>query len=260
MPGVRWVPRVSNGVGALILTGSSGRVDSPRAELFARHGALAEALQWFGGPGQHEGPWEIAIEFFIGRVEDLAKDCDRVLVVGTSFGSEAALLTGAYSDRVAAVVAFAHSDVVWAGIRADRQATSHWTLGGKPLPYVPFLDDWEPMQDHPAFLDLYRKCRDRFRDELAEAAIPVDRIRDVVVVAGGDDLVWPSLTHAEAIVARRHRHGLATTLVTDPDAGHRTLLPGEPVATGGVRMTRGGSEEADRRLGVRAWSHISARW
>lgn len=47
-----------------------------------------------------------------------------------------------------------------------------------------------------------------------------------------------------------------TTVVTHPDAGHRTLLPGEPVVTGGAVMDRGGAEAADRELGSLAWPEI----
>ena len=256
--GVRWVPDRATGVGALILAGSSGRVDSSRAEMLAGEGVLAESIQWFGGPGQHEGPWEVPIELFLSRVADLAKHCDRVIVVGTSFGSEAALLTGAYTDQVSAVVAFAPSDVVWTGVSADGRMTSHWTLGGKVLPHVPFIEGWAPASDPPAFVDFYRRCRERFPDEIEAAAIPVERIREVILVAGGDDQVWPAETQARAIVSRRRDHGRSTVLITDPEAGHRTLLPGEPAVTGGMRMARGGTEAADRRLGSAAWPHITA--
>jgi hypothetical protein len=53
-----------------------------------------------------------------------------------------------------------------------------------------------------------------------------------VLVVGGDDQVWPALPQAQAIMARRAEHGLDTMLVSDPEAGHRTILPGEPVLTG----------------------------
>jgi hypothetical protein len=49
--GVRWVPRDHSGVGALVVAGSGGRVDSRRAEILAQDGALAESVRWFGGPG-----------------------------------------------------------------------------------------------------------------------------------------------------------------------------------------------------------------
>ncbi|TIC80154.1 hypothetical protein E8D37_16300 [Nocardioides sp. GY 10127] len=77
-----------------------------------------------------------------------------VIVLGTSFGAEAALLTGALSDRVDAVVAFAPSDVVWAGVTAEGRVTSHWSRHGRPLPFVSFDETWEPTEDPPAYTDL----------------------------------------------------------------------------------------------------------
>jgi hypothetical protein len=256
LEGGRWVPDVPTGTGALVLAGSSGRVDAARAELLARRGVTAESIRWFGGAGQHDGPWEIPLELFLGRVAALAADCDRVLVLGTSFGAEAALLTGALGRDVTAVVAFAPSDVVWAGVRSDGTVTSHWTLDGAPLAFVPFDDDGEPESAEPAYVDLYRASRRRYAERLAPAAIPVERIRDLVLVAGGDDRVWPAVEMAAAIRDRRRTHGVGTVLVTDPDAGHRAVLPGEPVVTGGMRIQRGGDEASDRRLGAAAWAAI----
>ena len=138
--GIRWLPDAPTGVGALVLAGSSGRVDVTRCE---HNGVVAESLRWFGGTGQPDGPWDIPLELFLDRVDGLVEGCDRVLVFGTSFGSEAALLTGALHSEVDAVVAFAPSDVVWAGVRADGSITSHWTLDSVPLPFVPFDDTWE---------------------------------------------------------------------------------------------------------------------
>ncbi len=130
-------------------------------------------------------------------------------MLGTAFGSEVALLTGAHSAQVSAVVAFAPSHVVWTGATADGRATSHWTLHGEPLPHVSFIDDWEPAEDSPAFVDFDRECRERFPEQVDEATIAVERIPEVVVVAGGDDQVWAAVTHAEAIASRRRQHGLA---------------------------------------------------
>lgn len=254
--GVRVVPRNPTGTGALVLAGSSGRVDEGRARLLAGHGVLAESVRWFGGAGQHAGPWEIAVETFVRRVEALAVHCDRVAVVGTSFGAEAALVTATVSPRVDVVAAFAPSDVVWAGVAPGGRQTSHWTVGGEPLPFVPFLPGWVAADDPPAFRELYRRSREADVARAAAAAIPVERIAEVVLVAGGDDQVWPAVQHAEAIAARRAAHGLATTLVADPRAGHRVLLPGEPPVAAGMTMRRGGTAAADRRLGVAAWEAL----
>lgn len=258
VPGVRWVPTRESGVGVLVLTGSSGRVDERRCQLLAEHGALAESVRWFGGPGQHDGPWEIPIETFLDRIAALAQNCDRILLLGTSFGAEAALLTGAVSRTVAAVIAFSPSDVVWAGVTSQGRVTSHWTLSGTTVSFVPFVTDWEPSTDPPAFVSFYRQCRTTFPEDCARAAIEVERIPELLLVAGGDDQVWDSVAHAQAIAARRERHGLTTTVVTEPGAGHRVQLPGESVVSGGMTMARGGTPEADERLGCAAWPHLQA--
>lgn len=257
--GVRFVPISPGGTGVLVLAGSSGRVDARRAELLAQTGVVAESIRWFGGAGQNPGPWEIPLETFLDRVDDLRRDCDRIVVVGTSFGAEAALLTGGLSDQVDAVVAFAPTDVVWAGLTADGRMTSHWTHQGEPLPFVPYAQDWQPDSDPPAYRTLYESSREQaVADDTAW--IQVERIPELLLVAGGDDQVWPAQPMAESIHDRRAHHGLATTLATDPEAGHRTILPGEQPAVGGVRMQRGGSEAADRRLGHRAWAELKRLW
>ena len=79
---------------------------------------------------------------------------------------------------------------------------------------------------------------------------------DVLLVAGGDDQVWPSVTFARAVESRRRALDLPTTVVTHEGAGHRVVLPGETVAAGGQRMARGGTEAADRALGQQAWPHL----
>ena len=254
--GVRFFPDDPNGWAALVVAGSSGRVDEARARMLAEQGVVAESIRWFGGEGQHPGVWDIPLETFLERVTDLSTRAEKVMVVGTSFGAEAALMAGALSDRADAVVAFSPSDVVWSGAAPGGRVTSHWTIAGRPVPFVPFIDDWSPASDPPAFRSLYLRSRERFAAQLSRARIPVERIKDLVLVAGGDDQVWPSVTHAAAIRATRATHGLDTTVVTDPAAGHRTILPGEPVAVGGPVMRRGGDEESDRRLGRLAWAHI----
>lgn len=255
---VRYRPAKHCGTGVLVLGGSSGRIDAARARLLAQHGALAESIRWFGGPGQQPAPFLVPLETFQRRVELLAHDCDRVVVVGTSFGAEAALVTASVTAGVDAVAAFAPSDVVWAGVTPEGHQTSHWSLGGEPVPFVPFDERAEPRGDPPAFRPVYETSRASRPGDVARAAIAVERIPQVLCVAGGDDQVWPSVAHAEAVRARRAAAGRTTVVVVEPDAGHRAVLPGEPVVTAGQRMARGGSEEADRRLGAVAWPALVA--
>jgi uncharacterized protein len=176
-------------------------------------------------------------------------------VMGTSWGAEAALLLAALDTRVDAVVAFAPSAYVWGRFVEDDLQRSAWTWQGEPLPFVPFDLEWKSKDDPPSYLEWYRQSL-RVYDAYAEPArIPVERIRgEVLLIAGGDDKVWPSVEFAEEIVERRGER--PTRLVVVPDAGHRAVLPGEQPKVAGQRMARGGSDEADRRLGAQAWSEI----
>lgn len=251
------MPLHPNGVGVLVLAGSSGRVDADRARLLASTGAVTESIQWVGGPGQQPAPFEVPLEVFQARIAALAAHGDRVVVVGTSFGAEAALLVASVTPAVAAVAAFAPSQVIWAGVRPDGTQTSHWTVGGVPVPFVPLAEDWEPGSDPPAFIGHFQRSLDAVSPEQrAAATIAVERIPEVVLVAGGDDQVWPSVDAAQAIAARRLAAGRHTEVVSLAGAGHRTILPGEPEVSAGMRMARGGTPEADRALGAMAWPAV----
>lgn len=107
-----------------------------------------------------------------------------------------------------------------------------------------------------SYRSLYLRSRHADPATLAAATIPVERILRVITIAGREDQVWPSDLHAENIRSRRAEHGMQTTAVTDDEAGHRTVLPGEPVVADGIRMRRGGTETADRRLGQLAWAEM----
>jgi hypothetical protein len=252
-----------NGTGVLVLSGSSGRVELDRARVLAGAGVSAAlTYRWFGGDAQPAAIWEYPLEAFAPDVATLSARCDRVVLVGASKTAEAFLAYAADDPAVDAVVALAPSHVVWANVGAGpdgelRPQHSSWSRGGAPLPFVPYDDDADPLGDPPAFAPVYAQSLRSAGDRVAAATIPVERFfGDVLLVAGGDDQVWPSVTYAEAVQARRRALDLPTTLVTHPRAGHRVVLPGEPVPGGGQRMARGGTEAADRELGERAWPEI----
>ncbi len=250
------VPSRESGTAVLLLAGSSGRVEKERADLMASRGARVRAIRWFGGEGQRPAPHEVPIELFIGLLDDLRRDHDRVAIVGTSFGAEAALVTASAVD-VDVTVALSPSSVVWSGV-VDGAWSSHWTLRGTPLPAVRFDPEWEPHTDPPEYVALYDRSMDLDPAVTADATIPVERIAgEVLLAAGGDDRVWPSARFADAIAERRRAHGRETTVVRHPRAGHRVILPGETAAVGGVRMVRGGSTEADAELGAAVWRELT---
>ncbi len=255
-------PDAGSTTGVLVLSGSSGRVERERARVLGGLGVTALTHRWFGAPGTAPHLCDYPLESFVPWVDRLAARCDRVVLLGSSKSAEAFLLYAADDPRVDAVVALAPSHVAWANVGPGpdgelRPCRSSWSRAGRPVDFVPYDDDVVVSGDPPELAPMYRQSLRTFADRVAAAVIPVERFfGDVLLVAGGDDRLWPSLESAERIRARRDAAGLPTTLVTHPDAGHRVILPGEPVATGGAPMARGGSERADRALGERAWPEL----
>jgi dienelactone hydrolase len=248
----------------LVLSGSSGRIESERVSLLAAHGAAALSPRWFGGPGQPPGICEVALETFAPALERLAACHDRLAVLGVSKGAEAALLLAACDPRIRAVAALSPTSVAWANVGPGRDGRtapyrSSWTAGGRPLAFVPYDDAWAPSGDPPSYRGLYIQSLQTFADRVEAAAIPVERITgEVLLSAGGDDRVWPSDSFAAEIAARRRAHGLATETVLVPGAGHRVTLPGEAAAGGGAAIARGGSPDADATLGAEVWNRLCA--
>ncbi|MGZ0151032.1 acyl-CoA thioester hydrolase/BAAT C-terminal domain-containing protein [Kribbella sp. WER1] len=228
--------------GVLLLHGSSGAPDLGRAGLLEDAGYDVLAPTW-------PVTYEVPLESF--PLDELA-DHDRVVVMGSSWGAEAALLLGALDARVDSVIAFAPSAYVWGRNLEDGSQRSGWTWRGEALPFVPYDRRWQPDTDPPSFTGLYWESLRAATDAMR---IPVERIRgEVLLVAGGDDQVWPAVEFAEEIVRRRGDR--PTSVVTVGAAGHRAVLPGEEPKTAGQRMARGGTDAADRELGELAWPEV----
>ena len=112
-------------------------------------------------------------------------------------GGEGALLLGTvYPELIHGVVSYVGGSV--AGVSYPSGDTAAWTLEGKP---VPFTDP--------------------------DNVIPVERISGpIFLVAGVDDLLWPSAIYAAEVVARlrEHQRGDYTSLVYQR-AGHLVASP-----------------------------------
>jgi len=246
----------------LVLSGSSGRIETDRVRLLARHGAAALSFRWFGAPDQPPGICEVALETFGPALDRLASLSSEVAVLGISKGAEAALLLAGRDPRITAVAALSPTSVVWANVGPgrdgqDRPQRSSWTEHGKPLPFVPYDDEWQAdaTTGPPAFLRRYEQSLRKFPARAEEAAIAVERIGGrVLLTAGGDDQVWPAEWFAERIAARRAAHGRTTEVFTDSAAGHRISFPGEAELPAASRpIAHGGSRQADTAFGSRVW-------
>lgn len=235
--GVLVEPVAGSTVGVLVLAGSSGRIEYQRARLFARHGVTALSIRWWGGAGRPPGICEIPLETFTAAIDLLrARGAERVGILGVSKGAEAALLTAVRDPRVAVVVAVSPTSLVWANLGRghdgeQRPYRSSWTWRGRPLPFVPYDDTWEgfgPDDDGPvAVRGSYELSERTFAHRTAAAEIPVERIgADLLLLAGGDDEMWPSLPFAERLAARRRAAGATARVFRHDGAGHRPFFPG----------------------------------
>lgn len=263
--GVLLEPAAGSCAGVLVLAGSSGRVDRRRARLLAQQGLAALALRWFGGPGQAAGICEIPLETFVAGVDLLrSRGVERVGVLGVSKGAEAALLTAVYEPLVDVVVAVSPTALVWCNVGPGLDGRRHpyrssWTWRGRPLPFVPMDDSWRPERaDGPVAIGGWYDLSERtYATHLDAAAIPVERARaDVLLIAGGDDAMWPSLRYAEQLAARRRAAGGSVRLLTRADAGHRPRFPGEGPAEPSPTFRYGGTPGADALLGELAWAPV----
>ncbi|MDQ0604741.1 hypothetical protein QF037_009086 [Streptomyces canus] len=264
--GVLAAPVGGSDVGVLVLAGSSGRIERERARILARQGMTAVSIRWFGGPGQSPGICEIPLETFTAAVDFLRLNgAERIGILGTSKGAEAALLTAVHDARVDLVIAVSPTSRVWCNVGPGRDGLhrpyrSSWTLAGQGLPFVPLDDSWTPAQaeDGPVAIRGWYELSERtFAELLPSAEIPVEVTRaDLLLVAGGDDAMWPSLAFAEQLAQRRRSAGASVRLIARHDAGHRPRFPGESPASASSRFEYGGTPEADALLGAAAWPHV----
>jgi hypothetical protein len=270
LPEEAWLftPRRPHRVGVLVLLGSSGRMDLERAHLLAEHGAHALALRWFGGDDQSPGVCEIPLEVFVRALDRLQDESvDTLAILGLSKGAEAATLLACVDNRVALTVAMSPTSVVWANIGpgVDGRVTpyrSSWTWRDEPLPFVAYDDGWGPYESEGpiAYRTLYERSIAVDPEAAEAAAIPVEQASsDLVLVAGQDDQLWPSVFFARQLAERRLRHERQVEVILHEQAGHSPLFPGQAPSAPSERIQRGGSVTADRELGTSAWTAIAQR-
>jgi dienelactone hydrolase len=230
----------------IVLGGSEGGLQGPetRAMLLAGHGFATLALAYYRAEGLPQELVEIPLEYFERAIDWLKSrddlDADRLGVIGASRGGELALLLGVNFPEIRAVVAHSPPNEVGYGIprgprpwELPRRAT--WSYHGTPLPfYAGAL---------PA-------------PENAPEIIAVERIRGpVMVLAGGDDRLAPSIVMAVQIMHRlkQHHHAYRDSILTYPWAGHAFGLPYLPVVP---RLPLGGTAPANAQADRDCWPRV----
>jgi hypothetical protein len=265
--------------GVIILGGSEGGLFEPRARAFAANGFAALTLAYFGYPNLPDELVEIPLEYFDRAMAWMKAqpkvNSERLGLVGGSKGGELALLVASRSRDVRAVVAMTPAAHAWEGhtlrfFSPDYHPVSSWSLGGRPLPYIPF-------KVSPEEKEIYQKGElasfvSFFRDGLAQAdpatvekaAIPVEKIQaPILLISGTDDQIWPAGEFCAAIMARLKKAGFPYEVkhVSNEKGGHSSCLPFLVTANRGLLIDgdpSGGSPQADAWGGYRSWAETLA--
>ena len=257
-------------------TGASDRFGRKLASLgYAVVGLPYYSADWgeYGPPKEIPGLPGSFIDIRIDQIAELRDwlrtrpdvDADRIALFGGSKGAEFALIAASKYDWIAAVVAFAPSDLVWEGwgletVEAEGTRSS-FSYQGRALPFMPYVGFVEGLLAGPGKADLL-KIHDDGRaahpDREAAARIRVeDYSGPVMLVAGDADREWRSGQMARNVAASRTAAGRETTLLVYPEAGHDVGGDGWAPTVGEVARG-GGSAEANAMAQADAWPRVLA--
>ena len=265
-----------------LIPGTNGiKPMEPRAALLASRGYAAMIVGYMGLESLPKTLCEIPLETLAAGIRRLSAhpsvDGERVGVLCASVGAEGALaaLSEIEGLDVRAVVAIAPSNVIWQGLAEGRPPKkSSWTLGGKPLPWVPMrVERLVPELIKNALLKrLSPGSRPRAihwrpaysaglrdREAVEKAEIRSTRIdAPILLVSGNDDQVWPATEMAVALMRRRAQaRRSANRHLSFADAGHIIPPPFMPTTvTWTEDLYSGGTPEGSARASVQAWAEI----
>ena len=264
----------------MIMNGSGGGVNEPRAALYASRGYHALALGYFGAEGLPKYISNTTLEYFekgLDWLRDAVKPKDDfVAVSGQSRGGELVLLLGAtYPQKVSAVIGYVPSAFVHGGQAAADPALGRdgpcWLYQGKPLTHIwdnNRFASWKPYDDGPQPRRNSAAMRTALADPEAmrKARIPVEKIAGpVMLISGGDDGAWPSdyysLLVQSSLLAANHAFPVAW--YNHPQAGHSILFPYVPATqivhahpVNGNLTTMGGEADVNAEANAASWQAV----
>lgn len=262
----------------MVLSGSGGGINEPRAALLASRGYQAFALGYFKAPGLSPFITETPLEYLETGLQwarrRLRPTDGFVAVSGQSRGGELALLLGAtFPDLVSAVIAFVPGAMVHGAQGAADPAKggwkgTTWTRAGEPLPHLwqdnqavrwhPWDGDAPPDRHHSVFFEGLKDT------SLAERArIRVEDIdAPVLLISGRDDRAWPSSLYSKMVAStlRRHHHPHLVRHLDYDDAGHAIGIPFVPSTqlsrvhpVSKVPYTNGGTPSGNAKANAGSW-------
>ncbi len=229
----------------MILNGSGGGINEPRAALYASHGYMAFALAYFKAPGLSDYISNTPLEYFKKGLDWLRSQYkpykNFVALNGQSRGGELVLLLASlYPKDVSAVIAYVPGAVVHSGQNAADPAVGRegpaWLLNGQPITHV-WQDNktatWAPFDLGPAPHRHEKAILTALQDKeaVARARIQVEKIQaPIIMLSGTDDGSWPSSVYSQMVKDKLQEVGFAYDVqwVDTPDAGHSIIFPYVP--------------------------------
>jgi hypothetical protein len=214
---------------------------------------------YFGCPG---GPPQLAsvpLETFDRALAWLKAqpnvDRSRIGILAGSKGAEAALLVGSRHPELRAVVVGMPSSVAWPAITAAGVPSPSWTLGGAPVPFLPYAT---ASFAKGGVFALYAEALPT-EPQHPDAVIKVERIAaPLLLICGEADTLWPSCRMADEIAARRAAHGKsAPTILRYADAGHGVFGPPSPKPIPELARL-GGTPEGNATARADGWPKVLA--
>jgi acetyl esterase/lipase len=219
----------------LTFGGSEGglRTGSIAASFLASLGYASLGVAYFGAPGLPDYLERIPLEYLGTALKWLEAQPEvaptKIAVMGASRGGELALLLGATFPDVHAVVAQVPSGLVWGDTHTGTGAA--WTFQGKDIPGMTHLGDVQTTTDAqgktvyvetPAFDGAIAMSSSA---ELDAATTRVEKTQGpILMLAGGDDQLWPSCRLSQIamdrLTANGHAAKYADALQCYPHAGH----------------------------------------
>lgn len=266
----------------IVLNGSGGGMNEPRAALYASHGYAALALAYFKAPGLSDYISNTPLEYFKQALDWLRETIkpahDFVALSGQSRGGELVLLLGSiYPKDVSAVIAYVPGAVVHSGQNACDPAVGRegpaWLLNGKALTHVwenNASASWEPWDTGPeprrhahAILTALQDT-----DAVHRARIQVERIQGpVMCLSGSDDGSWPSSLYGRMVeqALQQAQHPYPHAHHDYEGAGHAILFPWVPTTqttyahpVSGRLSTGGGTPSTNAHANQDSWSAVVA--
>jgi fermentation-respiration switch protein FrsA (DUF1100 family) len=264
----------------IVLNGSNGGINEPRAALYASRGFAAFALGYFRAPGLSDFISNTPLEYFKKAMDWVRRHVrpaqDFVALSGQSRGGELVLLLGTvFPEAVSAVVAYVPGAVVHSGQNAADPKVGRegpaWLLGGRPIPHVwenNRYATWKPFDEGPPphrfELAVLTALQDA--DAVARARIRVEKIQGpVMCLSGTDDGSWPSSRYSkmvcDALQVAHHPHPVQW--LDFKDAGHSILFPYVPTTqliythpVSGRISTGGGNPSANAVANEQSWAGV----